>query len=148
LEWRGETAKFHEHFISAMDEGGDQLKAFAFRVATGYDEILTYKGRVSYKFDPVLLSLGHQGPDAYLKDENGNPVPETVPKCDLKTARLFLELYHPNYGKDRKIDVTHKSGVLVIGGPSKTEKLEKEFGGEQQIQDVELGVDDGSEGEK
>ena len=149
LEWRGETAKFHEHFISAMDEGGDQLKAFAFRVATtGYDVTLTYKGRVSYKFDPVLWSLGHRGPDAYLKDENGNPVPETVPKCDLKTARLFLELYHPNYGKDRKIDVTHKSGVLVIGGPSKTEKLEKEFGGEQQIQDVELGVDDGSEGEK
>ena len=46
------------------------------------------------------------------------------------------------------MDVTHKTGVLVIGGPSKTEKLEKEFGGEQQIQDVEFGVDDGSEGEK
>jgi hypothetical protein len=38
--------------------------------------------------------------------------------------------------------------VLVIGVPSKTEKLEKEFGGEQQILDVELDVDDGSEGEK
>ena len=153
LEWRGETARFHEHYRSAMDEGGDQLKAFAFRVATGYDEILTYKGRVSYKFDPVLLSLGHRGPDAYLKDENGDPVPETVRKCDPKTARLFLELYHPKYGKDRKMDVrkmdvTHKTGVLVIGVPSKTEKLEKEFGGEQQIQDVELDVDDGSEGEK
>ena len=154
VEWRGDTMKFHEHYISAMDEGGDQLKAFAFRVATtGYDEILTYKGRVSYKFDPVLLSLGHRGPDAYLKDENGDPVPETVPKCDLKTARLFLELYHPKYGKDRKMDVrkmdvTHKTGVLVIGVPSKTEKLEKEFGGEQQIQDVEFDVDDGSEGEK
>jgi hypothetical protein len=148
LEWRDETAKFHEHHISAMEEGVDQLKAFAFRVATGYDEILTYKGRVSYKFDPVLLSLGHRGPDAYLKDENGDPVPETVRKYDLKTARLFLELYHPKYGKDRKMDVTHKTGVLVIGVPSKTEKLEKEFGGEQQIQDVEFDVDDGSEGEK
>ena len=137
-----------------MDEGGDQLKAFAFRVATGYDEILTDKGRVSYKFDPVLLSLGHRGPDAYLKDENGDPVPETVPKCDLKMARWLLERRRPDkYGKDRKMDVrkmdvTHKTGVLVIGGPSKTEKLEKEFGGEQQIQDVEFDVDDGSEGEK
>ena len=46
------------------------------------------------------------------------------------------------------MDVTHKTGVLVIGVPSKTEKVEKEFGGEQQIQDVEFGVDDGSEGEK
>ncbi len=77
----------------------------------------------SYKFDPVLWSLGHRGPDAYLKDENGNPVPETVRKCDLKTARLFLELYHPKYAKDRKMDVrkmdvTHKTGVLVIGVPS------------------------------
>jgi hypothetical protein len=148
VEWRGVTMKFHEHHISAMEEGVDQLKAFAFRVATGYDEILTYKGRVSYKIDPVLLSLGHRGPDAYLKDENGDPVPETVRKYDLKTARLYLELYHPKCGKDRKMDVTHKTGVLVIGVPSKTEKLEKEFGGEQQILDVELDVDDGSEGEK
>jgi hypothetical protein len=59
-----------------------------------------------------------------------------------------LDRYHPDYGKDRKMDVTHKSGVLVIGVPSKTEKLEKESGGEQQIQDVEFDVDDGSEGEK
>jgi hypothetical protein len=154
LEWRGETAKFHEHYISAMDEGGGHLEEVAFRLATGYDEILTDKGRVSYKFDPVLLSLGRRGPDAYLKDENGNPVPETVPKCDLKMARWFLERRLPDkYGKDRKMDVrkmdvTHKTGVLVIGVPSKTEKLEKEFGGEQQNQDVEFHVDDGSEGEK
>ena len=150
VEWRGVTMKFHEHYISAMDEGGDQLKAFAFRVATtGYDEILTYKGRVSYKFDPVLLSLGRRGPDAYLKDENGNPVPETVPKCDLKMVRWLLERRLPDkYGKRPKTGVAHKTGVLVIGVPSKTEKLEKEFGGEQQIQDVEFDVDDGSEGEK
>jgi hypothetical protein len=36
------------------------------------------------------------------------------------------------YGKRPKTDVTHKSGVLVIGVPSKTEKLEKEFGGEHE----------------
>jgi hypothetical protein len=49
--------KFHEHYISAMDEGGGHLEEIAFRLATGYDEILTYKGRVSYKIDPVLSSL-------------------------------------------------------------------------------------------
>ena len=149
LEWRGETAKFHEHYISAMDEGGGHLEEVAFRLATGYDEMLTYKGRVSYKFDPVLWSRGHRGPDAYLKDENGNPVPETVPKCDLKMVRWLLERRLPDkYGKRPKTGVAHKTGVLVIGVPSKTEKLEKEFGGEQQIQDVEFDVDDGSEGEK
>jgi hypothetical protein len=147
VEWRGVTMKFHKHYKSAMEEGGGHLEEVAFRLATGYDEILTYKGRVSYKIDPVLSSLGHRGPDAYKKDENGDPVPETVPKYDLKMARWILER-HDKYGERPKTDVTHKSGVLVIGVPSKTEKLEKEFGGEQQIQDVEFDVDDGSEGEK
>src|SRR5208282_5614297 len=32
VEWRGVTMKFHEHYISAMDEGGD-LEEVAFRVA-------------------------------------------------------------------------------------------------------------------
>jgi hypothetical protein len=147
VEWRRVTMKFHEHYISAMDEGGGHLEEVAFRLATGYDEILTYKGRVSYKIDLVLSSLGHQGPDAYKKDENGNPVPETVRKYDSKMIRWLLERRLPDkYGERPKTGVTHKTGVLVIGVPSKTEKLEKEFGGEQQIQDVD--VDDGSEGEK
>jgi hypothetical protein len=149
VEWRGVTMKFHEHYISAIDEGGGHLEEVAFGLATGYDEILTYKGRVSYKTDLVLSSLGHRGPDAYKKDENGNPVPETVPKFDPKMARWLLERRLPDkYGERPKTGVTHKTGVLVIGVPSKTEKLEKEFGGEQQIQDVEFDVDDGSEGEK
>ncbi len=149
VEWRGDTIKFHEHYISAMDEGGGHLEEVAFRLATGYDEIQTYKGSVRYKIDPVLSSLGHRGPDAYLKDENGNPVPETVPKFDPKMIRWLLERRLPDkYGKRPKTGVTHKTGVLVVGVPSKTEKLEKEFGGEQQIQDVEFDVDDGLEGEK
>ena len=102
---------------------------------------------MSYKIDPDLLSLGHRGPDAYLKDENGNPVPETVRKSDPKMLRWVLDRYHPDYGPDWKVDVTQQSGVLVIG-PSKTEKREKEFSSEQQTQDVEFDVDDGSEGEK
>jgi hypothetical protein len=130
VEWRGVTMKFHEHYISAMDEGGD-VEEVAFRLATGYDEILTYKGRVSYKIDLVRWSLGHRGPDAYLKDENGDPVPETVRKFDPKMIRWLLARLD-KYGKRPKTDVTHKSGVLVIGVPSKTEKLEKEFGGEHE----------------
>jgi hypothetical protein len=77
LEWRGDTAKFHEHFISAMEEGNDKVLEVAFRMATGYDEILTNQAGVIYKIDPALCSLGRQGPDAYQKDENGNFVPQT-----------------------------------------------------------------------
>ena len=149
VEWRGVTMKFHEHYISAMDEGGGHLEEVAFRLATGYDEILTYKGRVSYKTDLFRWSLGHRGADAYKKDENGDPVPETVRKYDSKMIRWLLARQFPDkYGKRPKTGVTHKTGVLVVGVPSKTEKLEKEFGGEQQIQDVGLDVDGGSEGEK
>ena len=147
VEWRGVTMKFHEHYMSAMDEGRD-CEEVAVRMATGYDEILTYQGRVSYKIDRDLQSFGLCGPDAYLRDENGNPVPETVPKCEPKMVRLVLERYRRDFDKDWKIDVTHKSGVLVIGRPSKTEKPEKEFGGEQQTHDVEFNVDDGAKGEK
>jgi hypothetical protein len=126
VDWRGITAKFHEHFISAMDEGGDQLLEAALRTALGYDEILTYQGRVVYKIDPHLSSLGREGPDAYLKDENGNPVPETIRKQDPKMIRWLLERLRPDtYGKKRKIDVTHQGGVLVVGGVVKTEKFEK-----------------------
>jgi len=149
LEWRGDTAKFHEHFISAMEEGSDKVLEVAFRVATGYDEILTNQDGVIYDIDPALWSLGLRGPDAYQKDENGNFVPQTVRKVDPKMIRWLLERLLPDkYGKDWTIDDTHEGGVLVVGGPSKTEKLEKELGGEQQIQDVEFDDDDGSEGEK
>src|SRR5208283_1494630 len=116
VEWRGVTMKFHEHYISAMEEGGD-IEEVAFRLATGYDEILTYKGRVSYKIDLVRWSRGRRGADAYLKDENGDPVPETVRKFDPKMIRWLLA----RHDKRPKTDVTHKSGVLVIGVPSKTE---------------------------
>jgi len=149
LEWRGDTAKFHEHFISAMEEGSDKVLEVAFRMATGYDEILTNQDGVIYEIDPALCSLGLRGPDAYQKDENGNFVPQTVRKLDPKMIRFLLERLLPDkYGKDWTIDDTHEGGVLVVGGPSKTEKLEKELGGEQQIQDVKFDVDDGSEGEK
>jgi hypothetical protein len=149
IEWRGHTAKFHEHYKSAMEEGIGKVEKAAFEMALGYDEVQTYHGRVVYKIDESLWSLGNRGPDAYLKDENGNLIPETVRKQDPEMIRWILERRRPDkYGKHRKIDVTHKGGVLVVGANLNTEKLEKESGGEQRIQDVESVVEDDSEGEK
>ena len=63
--------------------------------------------------------------------------------------RWLLERLRPHkYGKHRKIDVTHEGGVLVLGPTLNSEQLEKEFGGKQQIQDVEFDVEDDFEGEK
>jgi hypothetical protein len=120
IEWQGFTYRFHEHCESAIEEAHDRLRDINFQRALGYDKVLTYRGRVSYKIDESLVKLGYQGPDAYLKDENGNPVPETVRKVDPKAIRFILESERPEkYGKNRKIDVPHKGGVLVIGDETK-----------------------------
>ncbi len=132
IEWRGLTAKFHEHYKSAIKEGTGKVEKAAFDMALGYNETLTYQGRVVYKIDEYRWSLGHRGPDAYLRDENGNPIPETVLKQDPEMIRWLLERLLPEkYGKYRKIDVTHmdhRGGVLVVGAKSNTEKLERESG--------------------
>ncbi|MGA8820540.1 MAG: hypothetical protein WB624_24885 [Xanthobacteraceae bacterium] len=111
LEWRGETRKFHEHYESAIEELPDKLTGLLYELAMG---------GVVYKTDPLLVDLGHQGPDAYLRDENGNPVVETVLEKNPKMIRFFLELRLPDeFGKRRKIDRPQKGGVLVVGAAPK-----------------------------
>jgi hypothetical protein len=129
IEWRGVTANFHEHYTDAEAEGVGKLEEVAYQGSTkGYDVVLTYKGRVTYKEDPHLLSLGLRGPDAYLRDENGNLVPETVPRVDPKMTRWMLARRHPKiYGKESTIDKAPQGGVLVIGSAPKPQKFEQEF---------------------
>ena len=66
--------------------------------AFGYDKVLGSRGRVIYKIDQGLVRQGYQGADAYLKDENGNPVPETVRKEDMKAMQFWLESCVPTRG--------------------------------------------------
>ena len=76
-----------------------------------------------YKIDQGLVGLGYQGPDAYLRDENGNPVPETVRKVDTKAQLSVLKRRRPNtWGKHPKIDAPREGGVLVIGDVTKKPK--------------------------
>ena len=76
-----------------------------------------------YKIDQGLVGLGCQGPDAYLRDENGNPVPETVRKVDTKAKLFFLKRHRPDtWGKHPKIDAPREGGVLVIGDVTKKPK--------------------------
>jgi hypothetical protein len=80
VEWQGVTGRFHENYESAIEEAHDVLLGIELQRAMGYDKVLTWRGRVSYKIDPSLVKRGYQGHDAYLRDENGNFVPETVRK--------------------------------------------------------------------
>lgn len=111
IEWQGLEWRFHEHCEAARDEAYDKLLGALWHIAMG--------GEV-YKTDESLLSLGYEGPDAYLKDENGIPVLETVRKANPKMLRFLLEWMFPDrWGKHRKRDVPHNGGVLVIGDITK-----------------------------
>ena len=111
IEWQGEIWRFHEHCRTAIEEAHDKILAAAWDIAMG---------GVVYKNDEFLLSLGYEGPDAYLKDENGIPVLETVRKANPKMLRFLLELLRPDkWGKHQKRDVPHNGGVLVIGDVTK-----------------------------
>ena len=124
IKWQGLTWRFHEHCESAIWEAEIKLRDMMFeRAFLGYDKVLTRRGRVMYKIDQDLVSQGYQGPDAYLKDENGNPIPETIRKVDKKMQRSFLEWHRANrWGKHPKIDAPREGGVLVIGDVTKKPK--------------------------
>jgi hypothetical protein len=108
LEWRGETARFHEHYESAIGEGYDELVLRVVDIAMG---------GVIYKTEQSLVDRGLRGPDAYLRDANGIPVVETIRNPNGKMLRFLLELLRPKkWGKHRKIDVPQTGGVLVVGG--------------------------------
>jgi hypothetical protein len=108
IEWQGEIWRFHEHCESAIEEAHDRLRAVARDIAMG---------GVIYKIDQSLVDLGFEGSDAYLRDEHGNPVVETIRQPNGKMLRFILEWERSEiYGKNRKIDIPRNSGVLVVGG--------------------------------
>jgi hypothetical protein len=64
-----------------------------------------------------------QGPDAYLTDENGKPVPETIHKQDTKAQQYVLKRRRSGtWDKHPKIDAPREGGVLVIGDVTKKPK--------------------------
>ena len=122
VKWQGVSGD-STNTANQRSRGTSKLIDIMFqRAFFGYDKVLTYRGRVMYKIDQGPVGLGYQGPDAYLKDENGNPVPETVREADKKAMRFILEWYRPEWGKHPKIDAPREGGVLVIGDVTKKPK--------------------------
>jgi hypothetical protein len=124
IKWQGITQRFHEHCESAIDEAHQKLEdEYLRRAIEGYEKVLTYRGRVVYKIDEELVGLGLQGPDAYLRDENGKPVPETIHKEDKKAQEHVLKERRPDtWGNRPKIDAPREGGVLDIGDATKKPK--------------------------
>ena len=103
-----------------MQEGKDQLDEVAYRLAFGhYEQISIYRGRVVYKIDPTLRARGFRGREAYLRDNNGNAIPEMVRKFDKKSLKRLLQRKLPDkYGKHPKSSRPPQSGgVLTVDMP-------------------------------
>ena len=113
---------------SDVAKGDTLLPALILETAVATVDAVVAESRRRPIAYPEWLSLqdpsAYQGADAYLKDENGSPVPETVRKLDFKAMRFILEWYRPErWGKHPKIDAPRQSGVLIVGGdvPKKPE---------------------------
>lgn len=133
--------RFHLAYYSAFKDGMDIVEREAHLVARGEkQEVLTYKGRVQYKVDPLAFRLGlvPGDPGYYLEDEDGKPIPETIAMQDMDMIRFMLKSHRREvYGDHSKVDVNLRGGVVIVEATKQTpEEFEKKFGGKQDIQDV------------
>lgn len=114
------TSRFHELYDLAMKDGIDEVEAVAIERAKGYEEALHYQGHIQYRLDPVLVDLGYTGSEAWAKDPNGRPIPETIRKQDTDTLLAVLKARHPAYSP-KAIDMNLKvGGVLVVAAKALT----------------------------
>lgn len=111
------TMRFHDAYDEALKMGSDTILSATIKRALGYREPLSYQGRVIYKLDPDMVRLGiTDGPDAYLYDANGHPIPESVERQDPDLMMFLLKGLKPEtFGNKTKVEVDGKiSGVLVV----------------------------------
>lgn len=115
--------RFHNAWDAAMAVGVSAVEQATIRRASGYEEVLTYQGKVQYKIDPKKYAIydllgdkvDERNPDLWLRDANGVPVPESVWKMDPDLAMFILKTRKPQmYGSKATLDVNVKGGVLVI----------------------------------
>lgn len=142
------TVRFHEAYDQALKDGAQEVYRAALTRALGYREPLTFQGRVIYKQDPDKLRLGMEGMDAYLLDDDGRPVPESVEKQDPDLMQFLLKGLMPDtFGNKTKIEMEGKiSGVLVVAQKALTgaELGDEEKLYQKQTMQVEF-EDDGSD---
>ena len=122
LTYGEETKRFHEHYKDVRDSAIQEVEdAYIDRAMRGYYETLSDKGRVIYQIDQSLVALGFTGPDSYLLDEDGRPVPERIHHQDPEVMLAVLKAWRRDrYGNHDKLDVTMRGGVMVVGVRAKT----------------------------
>jgi len=133
LEYAGDMKRFHQHYYDTRDAAIQMVEdAYVDRAIRGYYEVLSDNGRVVYQIDPELDALGFEGPDAYLRDDEGRPIPERIlhqdPEVQLQVLRAWRR---DKYGAREQVDVTVRGGVMVVGArlkdPKEIEKMEQQL---------------------
>lgn len=115
------TKRFHEAYDIYLQLGLDVVESAMIQRAIGYEEVLTYQGRVIYKKDPELIELGLPDYMCTLKDAKGRPVPETIWKQDPDLMMFIMKARRANiYGNKQSLDLNVKGGVLVVGAKAIT----------------------------
>lgn len=122
LTYGEETKRFHLHFADCRDAAVQMVEdAYMNRAVNGYYETLSDKGRVIYQIDPELSGLGLTGPDAYLLDADGKPIPERIEHQDPEVMEKVLRAYRRDrWGTHDKLDVNLRGGVMVVGVRAKS----------------------------
>lgn len=151
LTFGEETKRFHEHFEDAKETMIQVVEdAYEERALRGYYETLHHQGRVAYQYDQDLIDLGLTGPEAYLRDENGKPVPERIHHQDPEVMLAVLKAWRRDrYGQHDRLDITHRGGVMVVTAPalSSADLEEREKRMAARPIDVEFREVDPAEGE-
>lgn len=122
LEFGEEQKRFHEHWTDAHQAGIQMVEdGYMERALSGYYETLHHQGRVAYQIDHDLVNLGFSGPEAYLRDEDGKPIPERIQHQDPEVMLAVLKAWRRDrYGQHESLDVLHRGGVMIITAPAKS----------------------------
>ncbi|WP_298107421.1 hypothetical protein [Bradyrhizobium sp.] len=130
FEFTGVWDWFHRHTRRAISRSIEDIEASARdRALNGVWQVAQYKGQTVYKLNPDWLDegmrdlLGLTDRDKYLRDGNGNLVPEMVwtpPATDLVLG--ILAAHSARYKRQSKIDIDMNAriagGVMVAAAPS------------------------------
>lgn len=149
LEYAEERKRFHEHYADALEGGIQRVEdAYVERAMIGYYETLHHQGMVKYQYDEELIALGETGPAAYLKDENGKPIPERIHHQDPEVMLAVLKAWRRDkYGQHDQLDIMHKGGVMVVTAPARTSaeleaREKREIGAPVDVEFVEVDPED------
>ena len=141
LDYGGEKKRFHEHYIDVMKLATQLIEdALWQRAFSGYYETLSDKGRVIYQIDPELEGLGFTGPAAYLRDDDGKPIPERIQHQDTEVMLEWVRAHNKEvWGRSDKLDVNVRGGVMVVGVRAKSSAANKET--EKQALEAPLDIE-------